>query len=173
MHSGNSARPALVLLSGVPGAGKTTFARALCAGGGFVHIESDAIRLQLFPAPEYSGREHARVFAVAGARARKAIEGGSRVIVDATNLARSDRRRFVDLAVRTGAVLVGVRMTAPDAVIRERLAGPRDGISQATVAVYDGMRHRAQPFTFPVVTVDSRFTVEPSVALVRRLIEEA
>jgi len=173
MRSGNSAGPALVLLSGVPGAGKTTFARALCAAGGFVHLESDAIRLQLFPVPEFTGREHGRVFAVAEARARKALEGSSRVIVDATNLSRSDRRRFVDLASRSGAALVGVRLTAPDRVIRERLAGPREGNSQATVAVYDGMRQRAQAFTFAVVTVDGRFDIEPSLALVRRLIEEA
>jgi predicted kinase len=174
MTTGNFAtarRPALILLSGLPGAGKTTFARELAKAIPFTHFESDAVRRGIAPAPTYASDESAKVFRTIETRAEKALRSGVNALVDATNLTKSDRRRFHRLASRVDALFVAVRITAPDAVIRERLARPRDGHSQADLAVYEMMRGRAQPFAVPVVVVDTRFDLEPSIALVVRLVE--
>lgn len=172
MVSGNpgNGEGVLVLLSGVPGSGKTTLATRLCERLGAVHVESDAIRRQLFPEPAYTPAEHGAVFARAEALAADALGEGRVVVVDATNLARRDRRRFLRLGERAGGV-VAVRVTAPEEVVRRRLARPREGYSQAGVEVFERMLGRAEPLEVPAVVVDTRFDLEPTIALVARLVE--
>ena len=163
----------LILLSGLPGSGKTTFAKVLAERVALCHVERDAVRRGLAPEPTYSFSESGRVFAIVEAEARKALTSGRHALVDATSLTTRDRKRFVKLAAVLGAPLVAVRLTAPDAVIRERLAKARDGHSQAGVQVYEKMRGRAQPFASAVVVIDTRFGLEPGLGLVLRLIEGA
>lgn len=163
---------ALILLSGLPGTGKTTFAHALVDALGGEHVESDAIRRSLVTEPAYTPAEHGRVFGIAERQAAAALEGGRSCIVDATNLTAGDRRRFVRLAGRLGARLVIVRLTAPSDTVAERLSAPRKGFSQAQIAVYDQMREREQPVNQPHLVVDSRFDLAASVRLVVRLATE-
>ncbi|MBI2766970.1 MAG: ATP-binding protein [Chloroflexi bacterium] len=161
---------AVILLSGVPGAGKTTVARRLLELLPVAaHIESDAIRRSLSPSPDYTRRESSRVFAVAGKMTRTALARGQAAIIDATNLAAGDRARFIRAAYSAGVPLVAVRVLAPDGVVRARLRAPRDGYSQAGPAVFEEMRGRARPFTVPVVAIDTRFPLEPSLALIVEL----
>lgn len=164
-----SATPALILLSGLPGTGKTTFARRLAELLPFEHVESDAIRRSLAEPPTYSSDESGVVFRKAEDLAAHALGEGRHALIDATNLSNRDRKRFFRLADRTGATFVAVRLTAPDAVIRERLAKPREGWSQADLAVYELMRGRGQPFPMPALVVDTRFDVRPAIELVVRL----
>ena len=163
--------PALVLLSGVPGAGKTTFAHALAQRLEFEHVESDAIRRTVNPSPAYTPEENAAVFNTVETRARAALEDGRHALVDATNLSNRDRRRFLRLARSLDATFVAVRITAPDDTIRKRLAQPRAGWAQAGVEVFERMKGRAQLFGVPAVVVDTRFSLGPAIDLVLRLVE--
>ena len=174
MTGGNltSRRPTLILLSGLPGTGKTTFARALSERLAFEHVESDAIRRGLAPHPRYTSGESGAVFARAEASARAALTAGRHALLDATNLTQRDRKRFVRLAETLQAPIVAVRVTAPEATIRARLHPPREGFSQAGVDIYELMRDRGQPFPFPVVVIDTRFPLEPGIDLVLRLIHD-
>ena len=165
---------ALVLLSGLPGSGKTTFAARLASQLDAGVLESDRVRLELFPRRRYTRKENAAVFATVRERAEGVLADGRDVIVDATNLRGWERSGFLELAagqgarvvaVRQGARVVAVRLTAPDAVLRERLTGPREGASEADVRVYERMRGQEEPFSTPCVQVDSRYCTEPSVAL--------
>ncbi len=174
MTGGNftSRKPTLILLSGLPGSGKTTFAAALSNVLAFEHVESDAIRRSFGPVPAYSSEESGAVFAKAESLARAALESGQHTLLDATNLSNRDRKRFLRLARGLGVPLVAVRLTAPEATIRARLRAPRKGLSQADFGIYERMRDRGQPFAVPVVVIDTRFSLEPAIDLVRRLIHD-
>jgi predicted kinase len=175
MASGNfgAPGPSLIILSGLPGTGKTTFALALAALVRFKHIESDAIRRELVSTPRYTPGESARVFAEVERQAAEALASGEHALVDATNLAPRDRRRFFALAARTGAPVIAIRLTAPDATIRQRLAPGRTGASEAGVAVYERMVPRARPFTGRSVVVNTAFSLAPSLRLVAALLGES
>ena len=162
----------MLILSGLPGTGKTTFAVALAARAPVVHLESDAIRRELFSVPAYAPAEHARVFRTLEGRAARALAAGRGVIVDATNLVSNERRRFVRIAEAANATIVLVRFTAPEAVIRDRLAVPRVGYSQADVHVYDMMRARANSLRSAAVVIDSRFDFSSSLDLVLHLMHD-
>ena len=159
----------LVLLSGLPGTGKTTFAARLASRLDARVLESDRVRRELFPKRRYTGKENAAVFATVRERAEAALERGRDVIVDATNLRERDRSGFRELAGRQEARVVAVRLTAPEGTVRKRLSQPREGVSEADVRVYERMRGQDEPFTEPCVQVDSRYCVEPSVALAASL----
>ncbi|MEO8540655.1 MAG: ATP-binding protein [bacterium] len=174
MHNGNFSEhsAAVILLSGLPGSGKTTFAHTLREGLDFEHIESDAIRRQISPNPSYSFAESGAVFARVDAAARRAISTGTHALIDATNLTNRDRRRFYRLASELGARLFAVRITAPDDLIRERLRHPREGYSQAGLEVFERVRTRPQPFPGPSIAVDSRYSLVPAIDLLLRLIDD-
>ena len=165
-HGNSAAAPALIILSGLPGTGKTTFAHALVAAMPALHVESDAIRRSLARVPRYTMGENAAVFARVEADARAALERHQHTIIDATNLTTRDRRRFVRLARDVDARLVAIWLTAPESIVKARLQRPREGFSQATIGTYDRMKSRPQRFSAPAVVVDSRFPIAPSVGLV-------
>ena len=164
---------ALVVLSGLPAAGKMTFAAAFAERFGARVLESDRVRRELFPERRYTSVENARVFAQIRERAAARLCEGGIVIIDATNVSRRDRSGFERLAQDRCARYVTVRLTAPESLLRARLATPRSGASEAGVAVYEGMRGRAEPFSTPCVHVDSRYDLGPSLVLVHGLCGEA
>ena len=165
----SASTPALILLSGLPGTGKTTFALALAEVLDYEHVESDAVRRRVAPKPTYSHFESTAVFALVERAAANALQAGRHALIDATNLTVRDRRRFVALAAASAGRFVAVRVVAPEGEVRRRLARPRDGYSQATLGVYQKMLGRAEGFSVPVVVVDTRFDLRPAIDLVRAL----
>jgi len=145
-------RPALIVLMGLPGVGKSHCARLLCGRLGAAHVASDELRSRLFIAASYADEENRAVFAAATALVDSLLGEGHRVVVDATNLIARNRAATVEAARRHGTPVTYVRVTAPDDDARGRLASRRSGRatgdhSEADVLVYERMR--AQPFEPP------------------------
>jgi predicted kinase len=174
MAYGNFSEPAraLILLCGLPGAGKTTLAQRLAEHLDFAHIESDAVRRRLTANPTYSHSESGAVFAIVDAEARKCLKSGRHAAVDATNLTVKDRRRFLDIGREPGVLLIPVRVVAPEDVIRERLSRPREGHSQAGIEVYEKVRHRPEQIGLPAIVVDTRFDLTPAIRLICALVAD-
>lgn len=171
------AEPALILMAGLPGSGKSTFARRLAAATGAIVLESDAIRQLLFAGPTHQANESRALFAAIFEAAGNLLRGGHSVIIDATNLKRSDRHPAHELASKTGTRVVIVETMAPEAVILDRLGRRAAGLdcedhSLAGVAVYRHMAEEAQPIAedhWQIDTSDERATDTALTGLITEL----
>jgi predicted kinase len=140
-------RPALVMLMGFPGAGKTHCARLLALRLGAAHVATDHLRSRLFIAASYADEENRAVFTLAEALVDELLAEGHVVVLDATNLVARYRAPMESVAGRRGVTLLHVLVVADDADARARLAARAvdraDGDhSDADVAVYERMRLR-------------------------------
>ena len=167
--------PRVLMLAGLPGAGKSEFARRVNARRRFLTLESDRLRKSLFPRPEYTGAENRRLFDACHRVMGEFLGQGYPVLFDATNIRERDRAPVYDIARRYDAPLAVVVVTAPRAVVRQRLrrreAGQgAGGWSDAGWAVYCRMAPGWEPVTGPYILADTGRDVGPAL---RRVLEWA
>ena len=169
-----SPRGALVALSGLPGTGKSHFAKELTKRVPFMVLESDRIRKLLTSKPNYTGQEHSRVFAVCHLLIEDYLAQGRRVIFDATNLTEAFRRPLYRICRRLSAPLLLVWCTAPPDIVRarltERAAGLyQGGFSDAGWPIYRRLAPYEECIEGPHFTVDSSGDIAAVLDEVARL----
>ena len=90
----------LVLMVGVPGSGKSTYAKKYFSK--YKVLSSDEIRKELFD-DENCQSNNAYVFSTLYKRARANLQAGFNVVIDATNVTTKDRKKalnyFADLEI--------------------------------------------------------------------------
>jgi predicted kinase len=171
-----AAGAALIVMVGVPGAGKSVLAREVAAAVDADLIQTDAVRKGLFPRPRYTPKETRTVYAVSHRRLAAALRAGRRVIFDATNLQERTRTILYRIAERHAARLLVLVAYAPEPVIRARLArrgqrlDPHD-LSDADWTIYLGMRRTAEPVGRPHVVANTCVSPGPVLRLLRRMLE--
>jgi len=162
------ARPAVIVVSGLPGTGKTYFCRRLAERLPFVILESDALRKQLFPAPAYSASESAYLFRTIYFLMEELLKKGLPVILDATNLTERHRERIYSIAERVNARLVLVRVEAPPGLVQQRLKSrvkrmDAGNHSDADWTVYQKMKATAEKINRRHFTVDTSRDITPAI----------
>ncbi len=110
------ARPFLVVVSGLPGTGKSHFCRRLAQRLPAIILESDGLRKALFPSPSYRAAESARLFRACHHLIERLLGTGISLIFDATNLSEYNREHLYRIAERLEGRLVLVRVEAPPSV---------------------------------------------------------
>jgi len=168
---------ALVVVSGLPGSGKSYFCRRLASHYPIARLESDALRKALFGQPTHSPEESRRLFAACHHVLDRLLGACIPALLDATNLREVHRRQLYAIADQHAAKLVLVSLRAPAAVVEERLAArarradPED-VSDAGPDVYQRMRSLAEPIGRPHIVVDTSAGIEPAVDAVLRELQE-
>ena len=152
------ASPSLVILCGLPGTGKSYFARELAHRAPFVWLSSDRTRKLLVDRPSYSRREHRRVFSAMHVLTKGYLRDGYSVVFDATNLNENVRRPLYESADEAGVEPLIIRFTAPSELVRSRLSDRAEGIgeasqSDATWDIYARMAVADQPVPRPHLLV--------------------
>jgi len=162
------AQPAIIVVSGLPGTGKSYFCRRLAERLPFLILESDALRKQLFPVPTYSASESTHLFRTIYYLIEELLKKGMPVILDATNLSERHRERIYNIAERLNARLIMVRVEAPPELVQKRLKkrlgkiNPEDN-SDADWTVYQKMKTTVQKINRNHFTVDTSKDITPAL----------
>ena len=114
-------KPAFIVVSGLPGTGKSYFCSRLAERLPFVILESDALRKVLFSPPSYSPKESQYLFQAVHLLIERLLKKGISLILDATNLSERHREYLYNIADRLGVELILVRVEAPPEVVRARM----------------------------------------------------
>jgi aminoglycoside phosphotransferase family enzyme/predicted kinase len=148
--------PALIVLYGLAGSGKSTVAGILARRLGCAHYNSDALRKQMFAGSLgssaadyrqgiYAPRHTRATYDALLAAARRELESGRNVILDASFRENSERTRAVESARQVGASLLMAECVASEGEIRRRLtmrSQQPDAISDADFETY--LRQKAE-----------------------------
>ena len=112
----------LILVTGLPGSGKSTVAQILSHRLGAVVFNSDVIRRELFPnARNYSSRETQAVIRETERRTEQALQEGNTVILDALFTKQHPRDEYRMRAERLGVPFKIVYVTTPEEATKERM----------------------------------------------------
>jgi predicted kinase len=129
-------RPILFYTVGLPGAGKTTWARSIATLLHAEHLRGDKIGLELFRFPTFSPQERQAVYAEMTHRASEGLRNGQHVVYDAAANTAAQRQAIANLARANGADAVGVWVQTSIPIAKKRAGQARDtGLAGAVVRV--------------------------------------
>jgi hypothetical protein len=149
----------LIITCGLAGTGKSTLAHAVSEATAFEAVSSDVVRKQLAGlAPEVPRRETfevglyapdvtARTYDALLDRARRSLEDGRSIILDASFLRREYRRRAARLAREAGAQFACLIVRTSEEEAQRRLdqrARRGRSVSDATWGTYKSQKRRFQ-----------------------------
>jgi predicted kinase len=152
--------PPFILVSGLPGTGKSFFCRKLDERLPFLILASDTLRKILFSSPQYNESENKRLFSACHVLIEELLRKGIPIIFDATNLLEHHREYFYRAAERAEAKLILVWVEAPTEVVRQRLlarekAAMSEDNSEAGWEVYNKMKPRREKISRNHLVVDT------------------
>jgi aminoglycoside phosphotransferase family enzyme/predicted kinase len=156
----DTATPALMILHGLSGSGKTSVSQIVLAAAGAIRVRSDIERKRLhgLSAAEHSGSAVGQgIYSDAAGTATydrlaelasRIVEARFSVLVDATFLKRAQRQRFRALAEQLSVRFVILHTEASETELRRRIKQRMDqatDASEATDAVLDRQLRQQEP----------------------------
>lgn len=136
-------RPTLVILCGIPGSGKTYYAKQLLKDSYYkdrtIHLSSDGIRQELYGDEAVQG-DPGEVFSLMQKRAVEALNNGLNVIYDSTAMTRKDRSGIIAVCPKFAKIQCDIVWSPIEVCIQ------RDAARERTVGkeVIDRMLKRFQ-----------------------------
>ncbi|MDX8398744.1 MAG: AAA family ATPase, partial [Gallionellaceae bacterium] len=153
-------RPALIITHGLPGSGKSTFAKAALVRLQGIRIRSDVERKRLYgisPLADSKSETGSGIYSADATRctytqllelARELLEAGFPVIVDAAFLRQVEREQFYALAQRMTVPFAIVALSASTATLSTRILRRREAgmdASEANINVLHKLQTTHQP----------------------------
>lgn len=142
----------VIIVCGLPGSGKSFFARKLAKTMGARYINSDAVRFKMFTVRGYTAEEKEEVYAEMLREAKQWISQQRDVVLDATFYQQHLRDKFKDAL--TPATVHYIVVQAKDELIRSRLSKPRSD-SEADYSIFKKIKAAWEPFKIPHQVIES------------------
>ena len=166
-------KPPFIVVSGLPGTGKSYLCHRLAERIPLVTLESDALRKLLFPSPTYTPKESSRLFQACHCLIEELLRRGTPLILDATNLEERHRERLYHIAEQIGAKLILVWVKAPPEVVHQRLEerskeAIREDDSEADWEVHQRMKPKVQRIGRNYIAVDTSKDISPAIDKILR-----
>lgn len=145
----------VIIVFGLPGSGKTYFAKALAARLKATYLGSDQLRTTIIRDIEYTPEEKAAVYTEMLRRTKDAIRReNADVVLDGTFYQENIRRLF-KAGLEDLAQLYLIEVTADEELITDRLQRPRED-SNADIEVYRQLAAGWQPEQDDHLILESR-----------------
>ena len=160
---------ALVVVSGLPGTGKSTVAEHIARAIGAAHLSKDIFEAALWRSgiTRESGAGWA-AYEQLGAVAEAQLRVGLPVVLDSVTPNESIRSAWRDIAARTGARFLAIECVCSDeSVHRSRLDGRRRNISgwpEVTWEQVVEVRSRYEPWTADRLVLDAAAPMNDNLA---------
>lgn len=134
----------LIMITGLPGSGKSTFATALALSLKVPHLNTDIIRSNLGKRGQYDESTKAMIYAKMLKKTESILHDGDSVIVDATFYKEGLRKPYRALAKKYKKPIFWIIVAAEEAIIRERVSKKRQ-YSEADFEVYLAIKDAFEP----------------------------
>jgi len=136
----------IVIVFGLPGSGKSYFASRLAKKLGADYINSDRVRHELVPNPNYSSEEKQFIYKKLMEAMYDHVKRIKPLVMDGTFYLQKTRDDFNQLAFDLNAELYWIEIRAEEDIIRKRLLKKRK-YSDADFEVYKEIKKDYAPFT--------------------------
>lgn len=144
----------IIMVMGLPGSGKSFFARRLSISLNAVYLGSDELRKQMGMMGKYQKQHKFKVYEVMIQEAENHLQKDLIVVLDATFYLKAIREKVAEIAKKNGAVCIPILVEAEEAVIKGRLSKPRAD-SEADWEVYQKLKTEFEPLDGPLLALRS------------------
>ncbi|MEZ4931816.1 MAG: AAA family ATPase [Saprospiraceae bacterium] len=153
----------LILVVGLPGTGKTTFARALSTAIGARHLNSDIIRHDAGERGHYDMASKAAIYDEMLNRTESFLKNRQPVVIDATFYKNIFRKPYQLLGEKYDVDVKWIEIKADEEIIKERVNKKRE-YSEADFEVYKKIKEDYEPLEMPhLILWSGLLTVEEMV----------
>lgn len=133
----------IVVVTGLPGSGKSFFASRLAKAIDAEYISSDRLRKKMIQRRTYSAEEKELVYDEMLKQVHKAVKQNKSLVLDATFYKAETRNKFRE-GIKDAGTIVIIEIVAGEALIKERMQTPRED-SEADFTVYKVIQQQWEP----------------------------
>lgn len=149
----------LIVMSGLPGTGKTSVAEELAGHLDIEKLTTDELRRRIDKHPDYSKKHKRSVYAALMEEAGKQLKKGNSVILDGTFFKQDMRRRAEELARDHRDIFFLIEVVCPEDIVKKRIEQRYQAgtdASEADFNVYKIMQNQFEKIDNPDFVVNTR-----------------
>jgi len=144
----------IIVVYGLPGSGKSYFAKKLSEQLQADYVNSDVLRHEQKALGKYSAEDKLQIYELMADQMTKAIECQKDIVLDATFYQAHIRDKFIKLATELKSKVCFIEIWAKDEIIRKRLSKKRE-FSEADYSVHRIVKERFEPYSGDQLRLES------------------